>query len=325
MSREELINKAAEFLSDPRILKSPEDKKRSYLKSKGLTDEEINIAIQRTGTVANSSQQTNMSNIQQSPEYAPANNYQPQYMSTPNNKFYTVSKAQLMSLSHRIPSFGSLILVFFVCYGIGAAITHLIKYTIKFWWPKSNAAEERLHHMEQKIENTSRIIDSQVNEMKDIVKTLKTFLESHLDIMNSNIRYDSLKKRQESSDESELKKDINLVRFLLSTVGTINRMKIMSSGNNLESYDEVKNEIDNVKGSIKKAFQGSVIPSVKSRSITKSDKPEPKQMDFPSWMKEQESKIPDWQKDETTVSEKKDESIDDSSSIDDEKPSDNNE
>lgn len=49
MSREELINKATEFLSDPRIIKAPNDKKRSYLKSKGLTDEEINIAIQRTG------------------------------------------------------------------------------------------------------------------------------------------------------------------------------------------------------------------------------------------------------------------------------------
>lgn len=49
MSREELINKATEFLSDPRIIKAPEDKKRSYLKSKGLTDEEINIAMQRAG------------------------------------------------------------------------------------------------------------------------------------------------------------------------------------------------------------------------------------------------------------------------------------
>lgn len=212
-------------------------------------------------------------------------------------------------MSHRIPSFGSLALIFLVCYGIGAAITHLIKYTIKFWWPKSNAAEERLQQLEQKIESTSKLVENQVNEMKDIVKTLKTFLESQLDLVNSNVRYDSLKKRLETSDESELKKEVTLVRFLLSTVATINRMRIMSAGNAIsDAFDDVKHEIDNVKSSIKKAFQGSVIPSVKSRSLISSDNHlDKRKMEFPSWMKEQEAKIPDWQKEE---SEKKNEEND---------------
>lgn len=229
------------------------------------------------------------------------NNNQPQYITTPsnNNKFYTISKAQLKSLSHRIPSFGSLAVIFLVCYGIGAAITHLIKYTIKYWWPKSNPVEERLQQIEQKIETASKMVENQVNEMKDIVKTLKSFLESQIDSVNSNVRYDSLKKRLESSDESELKKELTLVRFLLSTVATINRVKFMSSANNLELFDEVKQEIDNVKSSIKKAFRGSVIPPVKSRSrLISSDHLEKRKMELPSWMKEQEPKIPDWQKDE---------------------------
>lgn len=306
MSREELINKAAEFLSDPRISNSPLDKKKMYLKTKGLTDDEIDTAIKRSSSVVNQ-QSANLNTSSPS-------SIQPQYISSTKSKLYSVSKAQLTSLSNRIPSFGSLMLIFLVCYGIGAAITHLFKYTFKFWWPQSSVNEERLQQIEEKIESTSKMIENQVNDMKDIMKTLKTFLESNLDVLNSNIRYDSLKKRQESSDSSDLKKDSTLVRYLLSTVGTINRMRFVSNENSvLESFDDVKNEIDKVKGSIKKAFQGSVIPSVKSRSsLTKSDTSTNKmndsaKLEFPAWMKEQEAKIPDWQKEQddshTTISE----------------------
>lgn len=43
--RQNLIDQAVDFLTDPRIIKSPDDKKRRYLKSKGLTDDEINAAF----------------------------------------------------------------------------------------------------------------------------------------------------------------------------------------------------------------------------------------------------------------------------------------
>jgi hypothetical protein len=45
MVREEAIAKASRFLSDDNVKNSPDDKKRAYLLDKGLTTEEIEIAI----------------------------------------------------------------------------------------------------------------------------------------------------------------------------------------------------------------------------------------------------------------------------------------
>lgn len=47
--REDQIRNAIEFLQDPRIIPSPLDRKKKFLQSKGLTDEEINEAIKRVG------------------------------------------------------------------------------------------------------------------------------------------------------------------------------------------------------------------------------------------------------------------------------------
>jgi peroxin-14 len=46
-----MIGNAVAFLTHPKVINSPEDRKRKFLKQKGLTDEEINEAILRsTGT-----------------------------------------------------------------------------------------------------------------------------------------------------------------------------------------------------------------------------------------------------------------------------------
>ena len=43
-NRKNIIDNAVDFLIDPRVVNASDDKKRSFLKSKGMTDEEINEA-----------------------------------------------------------------------------------------------------------------------------------------------------------------------------------------------------------------------------------------------------------------------------------------
>ncbi|KAH9490083.1 peroxisomal membrane protein pex14 [Bulinus truncatus] len=47
--RENLINTAVKFLQNPKVMSSPLYQKKAFLEKKGLTAEEINIAVQRSG------------------------------------------------------------------------------------------------------------------------------------------------------------------------------------------------------------------------------------------------------------------------------------
>lgn len=49
--REDQVRGAVDFLTHPRVVASDPDKKRRFLKSKGLTDEEIEEAFRRAGSL----------------------------------------------------------------------------------------------------------------------------------------------------------------------------------------------------------------------------------------------------------------------------------
>jgi len=49
--RENLIHNAIEFLQEPRVVKSSDERKRKFLKTKGMTDEEIDEAYKRAGQI----------------------------------------------------------------------------------------------------------------------------------------------------------------------------------------------------------------------------------------------------------------------------------
>uniref|UniRef100_A0A8V0YXG1 Peroxisomal membrane protein PEX14 n=1 Tax=Gallus gallus TaxID=9031 RepID=A0A8V0YXG1_CHICK len=55
-SREPLIVTAVKFLQNPRVRQSPIATRRAFLKKKGLTDEEIDLAFQQSGTSADEPQ-----------------------------------------------------------------------------------------------------------------------------------------------------------------------------------------------------------------------------------------------------------------------------
>lgn len=57
--REELVKTAIDFLSIPRVASSSLNKKREFLKSKGLTEYEIQVAFQRVNSPDDSSQSAN--------------------------------------------------------------------------------------------------------------------------------------------------------------------------------------------------------------------------------------------------------------------------
>ncbi|KAI0839815.1 peroxisomal membrane anchor protein conserved region-domain-containing protein [Hypoxylon sp. FL0890] len=73
--REEVVTSAVAFLQDPNVASSPTENKLSFLRSKNLTQEEINEAFARSGTPTNSypsspSQSSRSSGpVQQQPQY----------------------------------------------------------------------------------------------------------------------------------------------------------------------------------------------------------------------------------------------------------------
>ncbi|KAJ3177840.1 peroxisomal membrane protein pex14 [Gaertneriomyces sp. JEL0708] len=50
MAREDVIQSAVRFLKDPKVQESPLTKRIAFLETKGLTNEEIELALQRSGT-----------------------------------------------------------------------------------------------------------------------------------------------------------------------------------------------------------------------------------------------------------------------------------
>uniref|UniRef100_A0A8C5SLN4 Peroxisomal membrane protein PEX14 n=1 Tax=Laticauda laticaudata TaxID=8630 RepID=A0A8C5SLN4_LATLA len=59
-SREALIATAVKFLQNPRVRQSPLANRRTFLKKKGLTDEEIDLAFQQSGILKEEAQPYNL-------------------------------------------------------------------------------------------------------------------------------------------------------------------------------------------------------------------------------------------------------------------------
>ncbi|XP_044301293.1 peroxisomal membrane protein PEX14 isoform X2 [Varanus komodoensis] len=60
-SREALITTAVKFLQNPRVRQSPLAARKSFLKKKGLTDEEVDLALQQSGTAKEETQPLGLS------------------------------------------------------------------------------------------------------------------------------------------------------------------------------------------------------------------------------------------------------------------------
>lgn len=83
--------------------------------------------------------------------------------------------------------------------------------------------EERVIESEKKIENMTSYIDEQYEEIKDAVGVIKTFVENDIQEVSEKSKYDSYRRRNESSKLNELKKDVASIKFLLPTSGSIGR------------------------------------------------------------------------------------------------------
>ncbi|KAL3466631.1 peroxisomal membrane anchor protein conserved region-domain-containing protein [Aspergillus heterothallicus] len=70
MVREELISSAVSFLQDPSVASAPIEKRISFLQSKNLTKEEIDVALARTGEDPSAAASSTSSTYQSSPHQA---------------------------------------------------------------------------------------------------------------------------------------------------------------------------------------------------------------------------------------------------------------
>lgn len=225
----------------------------------------------------------------------------------------SITRSQIQSILNRIPSLGSLAFVLLICYGLSAAVVRLIKYAVMFWWPSKNEYEEKVVGIENKVENVAEKVEAQVEDIKEVTQALKDYLESQVESSNETVRYDLFSQRQQKTEESDLKKNVASIKFLLPTVGSINRMKNMSHGSDLlEEIGEVKNEIANVKGSIKNSLQGSTIPTIRKslKMSTDGSLENTRTYEQPEWLKNSKPQIPSWQQSDELVREEASEEVD---------------
>lgn len=69
--RENLISTAVKFLQNPKVMSSPLYQKKAFLEKKGLTQEEINMAVQRSGVKETTSIEESNSQMEPPPGYQP--------------------------------------------------------------------------------------------------------------------------------------------------------------------------------------------------------------------------------------------------------------
>lgn len=130
--------------------------------------------------------------------------------------------------------------MFFVVYGVGTALKQIVKYALKFWFPKTTPLEERILTSEKKIENMTSYIDEQYGEIKEAVGVIKTYVESNIQEANEKSKYEAYRRRNEASKISDLKKDVASIKFLLPTSGSVGRRN--NNNNQEDTTQETKSD-----------------------------------------------------------------------------------
>eukprot|EP01122_Echinamoeba_exundans_P012220 TRINITY_DN5056_c0_g2_i2.p1 TRINITY_DN5056_c0_g2~~TRINITY_DN5056_c0_g2_i2.p1 ORF type:complete len:467 (+),score=129.71 TRINITY_DN5056_c0_g2_i2:71-1471(+) len=255
--RDDLIRGAVEFLTHPRVANSDADKKRRFLKSKGMTDEEIAEAFKRSGSLAAATPGgLPMAPVPQQQQYAaPVGQMMPQQYQQPRPYGAVMPPPppppQVVVQS---PSIRALAFIVIICAGIGSAITYLVRrYIIPYFWPKKKAQEEKLEKLQEEVSAVSLAVKEQVEDVRDALHIIKNFLQSQVDSSIETKQLEDARQRQESARVSELKKEIGAIKNLLPvTAFAPSSWKRPGNGPHmgsefLEDFYEIKGEIADVK------------------------------------------------------------------------------
>lgn len=163
--REALITTAVNFLNNPNVLRSPLQQKQKFLRSKGLSEEEIQIACERAGcfSVDPNSTVINMGIT------APASNYQV----VPTSKYTTLAKIK--------DTLSSIALVSGIAYAVYLFYKKFIE-PFLFGKKKRKTVEETIEAMDKRVEDQIKELNNEIVRVRDEV-----IRNSHHDFISQEI------------------------------------------------------------------------------------------------------------------------------------------
>jgi len=174
--REENVKNAVEFLTDSRVISSTKEKKSNFLRSKGLTQPEIDEAFRRADLLP-----------QQQPQqmYLPQNNNNSPMMPSRPMVRYAQSPGQVVA---QIP-WKALAFLLVICAGIGGAISWLIKKYILNPQRKAltESQDETIKNLQKKIDEVNAQLEKQSEEMKNTLNYIHSFLLNKREFPRDNL------------------------------------------------------------------------------------------------------------------------------------------
>uniref|UniRef100_A0A6B2LF10 Peroxisomal membrane protein PEX14 n=1 Tax=Arcella intermedia TaxID=1963864 RepID=A0A6B2LF10_9EUKA len=215
--REEYIKNAVDFLTDPRIVTSSDDKKRKFLTSKGLTNEEIEEAYKRAGVKPSSPDPPTQP--QAPPTYPQAPSYPSPSVPVRPPLAYPKRAPQEIEIPWKTMAF-----VVLWMSTLSSVMFHFIrKYIVPlFWKPKKENTEknyvEQMALIHQQVTTLSKQQLQLSSDIKDSLVLVKEYLVKMETANTTNKLFLQYKESEEETKLASLKKEISEIKFLVPTL-----------------------------------------------------------------------------------------------------------
>ncbi|XP_025080692.1 peroxisomal membrane protein PEX14-like isoform X2 [Pomacea canaliculata] len=161
--REHLVDTAVKFLQNPKVRQSPLYQKEAFLEKKGLTKEEIQLAVQRAGIYNN-----NLSDAQQQIQHPSA--YSSTTALVPVPQPLPPSPPTSWSRTREVILTSALIAA------VSYAIYNAFKFYIRPWFMGKSETESRLEKLESKIASLQATIAESNSQMVETLKGIQATL-----------------------------------------------------------------------------------------------------------------------------------------------------
>ncbi|XP_070560636.1 peroxisomal membrane protein PEX14-like [Ptychodera flava] len=211
--REDMIETAVKFLQNPKVRQSAFAQRKLFLQKKGLTQEEIDAAIKRSGTA---SDETNPLPKPQPPSVPPP---QPGMVVQPGALVPAVPPVVLPPPQSPWAKWRDFIAVAVIVSGATYGIIKFFKAYIGPLLQSRKEEREKLQRIEASVDELNSNISETMGELKTTLASLKEVMSEHsqqIQEMNSNSKYSTItSKSAESQAINELKSEVVSLKGLI--------------------------------------------------------------------------------------------------------------
>nr|XP_054768356.1 peroxisomal membrane protein PEX14-like [Lytechinus pictus] len=212
--REKMIETAVKFLLNPQVRSSPMVQKKAFLRKKGVSDAEIELAIDRSGTRQDVVPPANETPV------APPPQGQVPVATHPG----AVPQQQMVPYMQppppsRVTTWRDYAAIAVIVSGVTFGIYQLIMRFVAPWLKRRNEEEERMKKLEASIEELNRNVSQAVVAMDKSISAIQTLMEKQdqqLVSLNAEIvSGKALTNSRRSTDTTEIKSEIMSLKGLL--------------------------------------------------------------------------------------------------------------